>query len=110
MKPPTMVTVRRVIGVEGRVCSLGEAHKVSIYAEKNLWLTDEIRINEVMGGYSDSQRENPVYRDAQDRRYDTVYAVDYYAVVRYIRREDKTEWRSGMHIDTPNERFDEVTT
>ena len=110
MKPPTMVTVRRVIGIEGRVCSLGVGHKVQVYAEKHLTLTDEIRINETENGYSDSVRENPVYRDTQGRLYDTYYAVDYYAVVRYVRRDDGTQWRSGAHIPTPNERFDEVTT
>ena len=109
MKFPTQVIVRRVVGTEERECSLGETHTVSVYAEKSLDLTDEIRINEVKGGYSDSERENPVYRDAQGRMYDTAYADDFYAVVRYIRREDRTEWRSGMHIPTPCERYDEVT-
>lgn len=109
MKAPNSVTVRRVIGTEKRECLLGEKHEVSIYAEKSLCLTNEVRINEVKGGYSDTERENPVYRDSQRRLYDTYYAVDYYAVVRYVRRTDGTQWRSGMHIPTPNERYDEVT-
>jgi len=110
MKFPTQVIVRRVVGTEERECSLGEKHTVSIYAEKSLDLTDEIRINKVKGGYSDSMPENPVYRDGQGRLYDTYYAVDYYAVVRYIRRGDDTQWRTGMSIPTPCRRWDEVTT
>ena len=108
MKVPNLVTVHRVIGMEERECSLGETHKVSIYAEKHLWLTDETRINDVTSGYSDSVRVNPVYRDGQGRRYDTYYAVDYYAVVSYVRRTDNTRWDT-RHIPTPNERYDEVT-
>jgi len=109
MKFPTPVIVRRVVGTEERECSLGETHTVSVYAEKSLDLTDEIRINEVKGGYSDSERENPVYQDNQGRLYDTYYAVDYYAVVRYVRRDDGTQWRTGAHVPTPNKRYDEVT-
>jgi len=106
MKPPTTVTVRRVVGTEERECSLGEKHTVSIYAEKLLDLTDEIRINEIEGGYSDSVRENPVYRDDQGRLYDTYYAIDYYAKVRYVRREDRLHWTTGS-IPAPCIRWDD---
>ncbi len=91
MKHREFVVVTHVIRTEQRACSFGEMHEVSIYAEKNLMLTEMIRITEPLG-YGDSVRENPVYSDRQGRLYDTYIPVDYYGFKRYVRRDDKTHW------------------
>ncbi len=108
MKPPITVTVRCIVAHEERECSLGEKHTVAIYAEKRLDLTNEVRINETTEAYSDSERENPVYRDVQGRLYDTYVSVDYYSNKRYVRRGDRTTC-STMNILAPCVRVDKVT-
>ena len=103
----TTRTVYHVLRKDVRTCSLGEQHAVTVYAEKVIAQTDEVRINEVKGGYSDTRRENPVWVDAQGRLYDTYYAVDYPSGVRYVRRDDTTSW-SGRKPYGLAERYDET--
>lgn len=100
------VTVTHVIRTEKRACSFGEMHKVSIYAEKHLTLTEMIRINDVLG-YGDSERENPVYVDRQGRLYDTRIPVDYYGSKWYVRRDDNSGW-STRPIRGIKIRYDDV--
>lgn len=102
------VKVKHVLEVVKRTCDLGCEHKVTVYAEKTLHLTDLVRINEIVGGYSDSERENPVYEDAQGRLYDRYTPVDYYSGVRFVRRDDKTHWRN-MAVLRPCIRYDDTT-
>ncbi len=102
------VTVRHVIEVISVTCSLGHTHKYAVYEEKILTLTDEVRVKEGPYGYSDSERINPIYRDAQGRLYDSYTSVDYYANTRYVRRDDKSHWltskvQDGVRLDKVGE-------
>lgn len=82
---PQFVTIYRVVGWSDEVCNLGFNHKIAVYAQKSLRLTDEVRINHaLMRGYSDAEVVNPIYVDTQGRRYNTAMAVDFHATRNYI--------------------------
>ncbi len=103
------VKVQHVLETVSRTCNLGCEHNVTVYAEKVLHLTDLVRINEIVGGYSDNERENPVYEDAQGRLYDRYISVDYYAHTRYVRRDDRTHWQTRIPLPKPCIRYDDTT-
>jgi hypothetical protein len=106
MDAPERVTVYTRLGEMHRECSLHTDHVLLLYGEKHLTLTDEVRVNQIKGGYSDTERENPVYRDAQGRLYDCHYSVDYYASTHYRRRDDGSSWTTAK---MPNgHRYDKV--
>ena len=100
---PQFVTVYRVLGWSDEVCNLGFNHKIAVYAQKALRLTDEVRINHArIRGYSDSEYSNPIYVDTQGRKYNTAMAVDFHATRNYI-DPDSNYWTArkpeGIRID-----------
>jgi hypothetical protein len=100
---PQFVTVYRVVGWSDEVCNLGKSHKLAVYAQKALRLTDEVRINNArMRGYSDAELLNPIYVDTQGRKYNTYMAVDFHATRRYEDPDGNT-WVArkpeGMRVD-----------
>lgn len=100
---PQFVTVYRVLRRVDVTCSLGITHKLSIYAEKHLRLTDEVRINYArVRGYSDSEYSNPIYVDTQGRRYNTSMPVDFHGTRQYV-DPDSNYWQArkpeGIRVD-----------
>lgn len=90
-KHPEHITVYRVIGAQERTCSLGQRHKVRVYLEKHLTLTDRVRINPNAGGvlsYSDTERINPIYEDAQGRSWNRYASVDYSGNITFVGPDD----------------------
>lgn len=103
MKAPATVTVYRTLEIREVHCDAGFTHAVPVYAEKHLYLTDEVRINETVGGYSDTERENPVYRDAEGRRWERYVSVDFSGNISY-HGPDAALWesyppRNGVRFD-----------
>lgn len=106
MAATNKAVVRQIIDTVTVECSLGHKHTYIVYAEKILSRTDEVREKEGPYGYSDSERSNPIYIDAQGRLYDSYTSVDYYANTRYVRRDDKSHWLTSKVQD--GVRFDKV--
>jgi hypothetical protein len=100
---PQFVTVYRVVGWSDEVCSLGMRHKLAVYAQKALRLTDKVRVNHALPrGYSDAELVNPIYVDTQGRIYNTYMAVDFHATRRYEDKDGNT-WVArkpeGLRVD-----------